>query len=139
MWLDYNLIVEQIAAQVTGLARVDEAASLDALSRGGVIPSPSAWVVPIADQVAGPQGMGVGRILSSRFGVILIARNVADPKGGEAIQTLRTWREAVYAALNRWRPDTCWSPILYQRGSLWTIREATYWWIDEYQTQLGLQ
>lgn len=98
---------------------------------------PSIAIVPTTTTAAGPDGVGNGRILTEQVDLMIQVDQVAGADAN-AIATLRTIREAIFALLEGTRLAAAWSPLRYQGGRLLGIDNATYTWADRYATQQGV-
>ena len=99
--------------------------------------TPGIAIVPASSAVAGPQGVGNGRLLTESFELVIQVSHLAGDDAG-ATADLRTIRTAVLAALEGQRPAADWSPLRYQGGQLLAIDDAIYTWVERYSTQIGL-
>lgn len=129
-------IIARLSGQVSGLRKVEGVAALAAL-KSGVSVSPAAYVLPISE-AAGENQIAVNAVsqrVRIRFGVILMVRNVRDPRGEEAHDAgLDDLRGQVTAALVGWEPDAAHDPCTYAGGRLLELADGAIWWQDEFIT-----
>ncbi|MBF0155144.1 MAG: hypothetical protein HQM03_22060 [Magnetococcales bacterium] len=126
-----SIIEERIRTQIPGLRQVAGAAGLGTIGTGRVIP-PAAFVVEAAN-TAGEAIEGSQQVTES-IAVVVVVDNRRDPRGADASDTCRQWRDQVSAALLGWRPSPAHDPITYIRGSLVALTETTLSWQELYQT-----
>lgn len=133
--MDLSPIETRLHAQLTGLRTVGLSADFD-LAIGGVVATPAAFVLPLADQ-ASDLGMtgSTGQRVVQAFSVLLCLSNRRDAKGSAALQDLHAHRMALRTALVGWVPDAAnGEPVTYTAGRLLKMDgDGRLWWSDEFQ------
>lgn len=134
--LNMEAVKDRLRTQITEdqIPVIEQAADLaSALERP--LASVSAYLIPAENTVTGPQGNGLGRIMTSTFGVVVILSTYDEEPADE----LSTYLQLIEDALERWTPDGApgdrWSPMLYQGGNLIYIDTGVIGWQDNYATQ----
>lgn len=130
-----QLIAAHLAASVTSLAAVGDAADLAAIKRE-TMKYPSAYVVPLADK-GGPNDLDTGLVeqrREPRIGVVMVVRNVRATKGATALSDVETLRQAIDDALLGWSPEAKYDPMLFASGKLLSMENGVMFWQDEYTT-----
>lgn len=132
---DASLIIARLQAQVSALKLVAGAADLAAASEA-VKQLPCAFVLPLSERTgrSSTGTMIVSQHNESRFGVVIAAQNLRDPRGQQAQVDVRTLRAACMTALLGWTPDANSDPCEYGGGRLLELDNLVLWWQDEYIT-----
>lgn len=99
---------------------------------------PGIAILPVGSDASGPDGLGNGRILTEQTDLLIQIYQRGGPDQ-TALADLRALRGAVYALLEGVRPGASWSPLRYQSGRPLAVNNATYSWIERYQTQTALR
>jgi hypothetical protein len=138
---DPQPVIARIRDQVPALKRVAGAADFAAAAPDAK-QLPAAFVVALSDR-AGPNRLAVQateQLMDARFGVIVAAQNLRDPRGEQAAVELRALRAAVAGALLGWTPDgETLEPIEFAAGRMLQLDNLVLWWQDDYTTRLLLR
>lgn len=139
-FLDLNLIVARVTAQVSALKRVAESMDIPSAADDLKAVAPAAYVLPLQDP-AGPNALAnaVSQQVTARFGVLLAVRNFRDPRGEAARSELTPLRSSVADALLNWQPGADYTPCEYGGGRLLQLTDQVLWWIDEYRTSFEVR
>ena len=70
-------------------------------------------------------------------GIVIVARNLQDAKGAEAIADLDALRAAARTALLGWAPPNA-DPLIFDAGSLLAFKNGNVWWQDSYRTHTDI-
>jgi hypothetical protein len=119
-----------------GLKLVAGAAEFQAAIEAKPTATPAAYVLA-ADETGGPNHLGNGLVLqpiTASIAIVLVTRNVADPKGAAATADMITLRRAVRTLLLGWAPTAVCEPYEYERGALAAFKDGHLWWQDVYRT-----
>lgn len=131
------MITETIArlqSQVAALKLVAGAAEFQAASESNPIATPAAYVLRLSEKAGAQEGMAkVIQRVAAEIGIVIVLRNVADPKGAAADSDLDALRSAVRTALLGWAAPAC-DAFEYGAGGLLAFRDGHLWWQDSYQT-----
>lgn len=137
---DPDLVVARLQAQVVALRKVAGAADF-AAAQADLRQSPAAFVIETSNRAA-PSRTGtevVSQDTEIRFGVILAAQNLRDPRGGNAKTAMNALRETVLGALLGWKPEADYDPCEYSTGRLLLMNDHVLWWQDEFVTRTLLR
>jgi hypothetical protein len=116
------------------LRKVGAAADLSAI-KGGHVPTPSAWVIPVSESAQDNETVGVvSQRVSSTVGIVMVVRNLRDTRGDEAQDDLAVIRQQIRDALLGWSPGNEYDPATFSRGRLISLDDQVLWWQDEFQT-----
>ena len=119
----------------TGLMLVGGAASFQKAVESNPPATPAAYVFML-DESAGPNPIAPDVIqrVGGNIAVVLVVRNLADPKGAASGQDMETLRAAVKAQLLGWQPATGYDPLERSRSHLLAFRDGHMYWQDAYTT-----
>jgi len=133
-------IAERLKDQVPALRAVDGAAELaGAMER--LRNPPEAFVLLLAED-AGENLFGdlaVVQMVTARFGVVQIVRNLAGAGGGAAAEELRQIRLAVRDALVGWQHPDGERTTTFRRGRLVSFNDQLLSWQDEFETEFQIR
>lgn len=118
-----------------GLALVGGAADFQAAAETKPTATPAAYVV-LLDEIR-QENQWEGSIIQpvrQVTGVILVVRNVADPRGEAAQADIETLRGAVKGLLFGWSPNAGKQPLQMSGGRLLAFSDGLMWWQDTYFT-----
>lgn len=120
-----------------GLRSVQGAASLDkALSQ---VPAarPAAYVVPLSETRSGERyaAGGIGQSLIWNFGIVLIADEASDARGGRAAEGLEPIRQTVVRRLSTWVHPEAASHCRSTGGRLLALKGATLFWLQQFAAE----
>ncbi len=133
--MDLTLITARLKAQLTGLRSVGASADLEA-AMGGLVATPSAFVLPLAEAGSPPDALaGMGQQVVQTFGVVHGIKNVRDQAGSAALEDLAALRANLRAALVGWVPDAATGEaVRFARGRLLKLDgDGRLWWMDEFE------
>ena len=118
-----------------GLLLVAGAADFQRAVESNPAATPAAYVFTL-DENAGANQVApdVHQRGAATVGIVLVGRNVADPKGAATQQDLTTLRAAVKAKLLGWPPTSAHDPLERGRSHLLAFRDGHMWWQDAYTT-----
>lgn len=129
-------LVARIKAQVPALSgRVAAAADLKAVLDSGVTAMPCAFVFAPSGK-AGPNTLmnRVSQNIDVRFGVVLVVRNVSDPRGDAAYAEMDALRPALWDALGGWVPDDGMAPLQSDGDQLLYAQDGLLIWNEQFRT-----
>lgn len=127
-------VEDRLREQLTALREVAGAASLDAVLSGRVS-APAAYVFREAQQASPNEGANyISQRIGVRLGVVLVVRNVADPRQGDSSDEAEALAEQVRDALLGWAPADEAEPLEYAGGRLVSMQNGFYFWMDSYTT-----
>lgn len=125
----------RLVAEVPALALVGGAAEFQRAAETNPTAVPAAYVLP-QDESPGARpfsGDDVQKIDVS-MAIVLVIRNVADTKGGAALDALKPLRDAVKVALLGWVPIEGYASLSRGPSSLLAFRDGHLWWQDTYRS-----
>src|SRR5262245_21369345 len=128
---DPQLVIARLATQVTALKSVAGAADY-AAANPDLKAKPAAWVVELANLPARNElaTVAVSQRNEIRFGVIIAAQNLRDPRGEHAAADVKALREAIAAALIAWQPGSDYDVCEYAGGRILALEDSILWWQD---------
>ena len=134
--MDLIPIEQRLKSLVAAFKKVGGAADLDAIGTG-VIPTPSAYVIPARDAATDIELLGgFEQDIDNHFTVVLAIANRRDATGAAALGSLETIRKAVKAAMNGWCPDaTNGEQVRFVSGAILRFDDGLLWWADEYRVK----
>ena len=128
------LIEQRIKSEVTAFSEVAGAANLENIMAGR-ISSPGCYVFKERSQPQGGDLIGATmQRVTLRYAVVIIVKNVRDPRGSDAADESDALQEAVRTALLGWQPSQESDPIEYSDGALVSFANGFFIWRDTYQT-----
>ncbi|MBS0507598.1 MAG: hypothetical protein JSR53_09490 [Proteobacteria bacterium] len=133
--MDLEPIIARLKGAATGLKAIGGAADLDA-ALAGVVPVPSAFVIPISDSASALESTGAYDEWDwCEFGVILAVASLQGARGEAALGALVPMRRQVRAALSGWAPDQdTGEPVQKTRGHLLRLDgDGRLWWMDQFR------
>jgi hypothetical protein len=133
--MDLSLIEARLKATLVGLKSIGAVADLDA-AMGGAAPTPSAFVLPLAEGSVDADTLGsTNQRIAQLFGVVHVVSNRRDAKGSAALDDLKTLRLNLRAALVGWVPDAATGePVHFRAGRLLQLDDhGCLWWTDEFE------
>jgi len=124
----------RLREQLPDLREVAGAASLDAVL-GGRVSAPAAYVFREAQQASPNEGANfITQRIGVRLGVVLVVRNVRDPRQGDSSDEAEALSLQVRDALYGWAPAAEAEPLEYAGGRLVSMQNGFYFWMDSYTT-----
>lgn len=134
--MDLDPIIARLKDQLDGFKAVGGAADLDAVLRG-VVPAPSAFVIPLSEAAAPNRLQGAfEQAVTVEFGVLLVIANRRDTSGAAAISGLKPYRDQVAGALLAWVPVPAnGEPVEFSGGRLLRFDDGLLWWTDEFRVK----
>jgi hypothetical protein len=123
-------VITRLRAEVAAFAdRVAGAADLAAAEGQDSLGVPSAFVVPLEDEVQdNSTAGGLTQEIEETIGVIVCVSNTADERGQAAADGLEAIRQALFAALLDWPPAEGYGGLEYRGGFIVTMNRARLWW-----------
>lgn len=130
-----DAVIARLEANVPLLKHVGGAAQFQNAAESLPKGTPAAFVIPLEEN-PGNSAMGdlVIQRVSVTLGVILVVRNVSDPKGVAARQDMEALRAAVKTALLGWQTTPDYDPLARGRSGLLAFKDMHMWWQDIYLT-----
>jgi len=128
-------IAQRLDDNVAALKLVGGAVEFQNAAETNPTATPAAYVIPLEEN-PGP-GAAVSIVIqriAASVGVILVVRNVSDPKGAAAQGDMESLRAAVKAQLLGWQPTDAYDPLERGRSGLLAFRDGHMWWQDVYTT-----
>lgn len=127
-------IEERIRSQIGGFRSVAGAADLRSVLEGRVTP-PAAYVFRMRNS-AGPNTLAnaVDHRVLEQYAVVVVTRNVSDPRGGDSSDTNETLCNAISDALLGWEPAAGAEPMEYGGGRLVSLQDQFFFWQETYNT-----
>lgn len=120
-----------------GLAKFREvagAANLEAISDGRLT-APGCYIYRTnAQAVPSAYDDQVSQLVTDRFGVVVVVRNVRDSRQGDSSDDAEQYCEALREILLGWQPDPYSAPIEYAGGTLVSLLNGFLIWQESYQT-----
>lgn len=107
----------------------------------GAVQSPSAYVLPIGDNAEANRfaaGAHIQRITDT-IGVLIVVRDMSDPKGGTAAESFSALRNVVRDKLVAWTPSANDTPIELVDGRVVDMINGELWWLERYRSQYHLR
>jgi hypothetical protein len=99
---------------------------------------PAAYVLLLSESgEPSPTYMRAEQRVGVAIGIVIVARNLQDSKGAEALADLDTLRTAARAALLGWAPPGA-DPLTFDAGSLLAFKDGNLWWQDSYRTHYDI-
>ncbi len=96
---------------------------------------PAAYVYPLTEQrIGGQWANDPMERFEATVAVVIVAKNLRDARGAQALADLQALRNAVRDAFSQWRPDGFNEPPKFMRGALEAFDDQTLWWEDQYAT-----
>ena len=128
-------IAGRLANELTLIKSVKGAADLGSAKAASL--RDTAFVLLIDEAAAGDSPLygAVRQQITTGIGVVLAMTNRRDARGQAGMGEIERVRSEVCAALLGWPPTEDSSGLLYRRGRLLEINDATLWWQDEYETK----
>lgn len=138
--MNLTSIAARLREKAVALKQVGGATDLATAQRNLVV-SPAAFVMPSRDM---PNANAFGnqlveQVVPTEFAVVLVIKNVSDPRGMAAIDALEPVRVAVRDALLNWTPEGAEMGCEYGGGELVDFRDGVLWWTDAYRTQYTIR
>lgn len=128
-------IIARLIDQVSAVKLVEGAAAFAAAADANPRAVPAIYVVPLRETASDNDGAGwVEQRIDCQIGVIVVAKNVADTKGGAAHADVDELRRAVRVALLGWLPVGMVDPLTRGEAGLLTTRDGYVWWQDTWRT-----
>lgn len=129
-----QIIEERIRVQVPDYRVVEGVASLQAV-RNNRLTVPGAFVFRTRRRAgANVFENQVHQRVVEGFAVVIVVKNVRDPRGGDADDLVEALSEATQGALLGWEPSPDHEPVEYEAGAMVTIADGHYYWQDTYRT-----
>ena len=134
--MDLGPIEQRLKAMVPALKKVGDAIDLDAI-RTGVVPTPSAFVLPARDSATDIELLGgFEQDIDNHFTVVLAISNKRDSRGSAALKSLEPIRRAVKTAMNGWVLDSAnGEQVRFVSGNILRFDDGLLWWADEYRVK----
>lgn len=125
--------IRQRLADVGALKLIGGAAEFQTAADGNPKAVPAAYVLPM-DETPGDRPFSGDDIqqIDIAVAVVLVLKNVAEPKGGAAVDDLQALRDEVKIALLGWVPITGYASLSRGRSNLLAFRDGYLWWQDTY-------
>lgn len=135
-------VVARLEAECPNLREVGDGAAFARLTENK-IPTPSAWVLPLADR-GGPNRYAdaeTGQEITAQFAVIMAARDIRRDRGSLALSELEETRLEVRAALRGFVPEGADSQCLYSAGRLVSGvgRDGLLFWQEDWSVTLDFR
>lgn len=120
-----------------GFNAVQGAAELEAALKNGLLTTPSAFVIPMAEAPAKNafEFQSVSQDTTAMCGVVVAVRDLSDAVGEAAMATLRSIRGGVFDALVNWTSDPDFAPFVYGGGQVIGQRDQITLWQDDFITE----
>ena len=85
---------------------------------------------------AGNNGLvnAVSQRIEETYAVVIVSRNVRDPRHGDSADENEALCAQVSAALLGWQPDETTEPMEYAGGRLVSLLNGAYYWQEHYRT-----
>lgn len=135
--LDLNPWVERIREKVPALRKVGTAKDL-ATAQEALRTSPSAYVVPIADQPRQRAGFGNSTVSQNVDATVAIVVSVSSLRGAEdgsgATTEIQELRADIFAALLGWIPPGAATAIQFAGGRTLPFSDSTVHFSDRFTT-----
>lgn len=126
--------ISRIATTVPDIKLVEGAAAFQAAAESNPKVTPCAFVIPLEENPLQRSTDVLIQRVWAKVGVILVVRNLKDPKGAAAQEDMTALRNAVKAQLFGWQPASGYDPLERGSGHLLAFRDGHMWWQDIYQT-----
>lgn len=118
-----------------GLKLVAGAAQFQLAADTNPTATPAAYVLPMAETPGDRQFSGNDiQKFDVSAAVVLVLKNVADPKGGAVLDDLQALRDKVKTALLGWVPLVGYASLSRGRANLLAFRDGHLWWQDTYHS-----
>jgi len=131
--VNLNLIIDQLRQHCPSFGgRVAGAAEYKGLTETANLPTPSAYVIYMDDEVQGEGSLNETRqMLVEGFAVIVCVSNVPDERGQSAVNLAHhTMRAELWAALLGYQPDkTIYNGVFYQGSNLLPAKDRARLWM----------
>lgn len=75
------------------------------------------------------------QLVTERVAVVIIARNLRDGRGENALSDIEELRNDVLGALNGWIPGSGYEMVEHRQGALLSMDGSALWWQDEFETK----
>ena len=128
-------IITRIKAVVPALKLVGEAADFQAAAESNPKVTPACFVIQLEET---PEPNALGNLLQQRVhvavGIVIVIRNLADPKGAAARVSLETVRSQLKDQLFGWVATPELDPFERGASNLLAFRDGHVWWQDIYLT-----
>jgi len=127
-------IEDRIRDQVSGLREVAGAADLQSVLAGRITP-PAAFVFRVQTR-AGENSIvnGVDQRVTETYAVVIVTRNVRDPRGADSSDDNEALASSVSTALLGWQPASDADPLEYDGGRLLSLSDGFLFWQEAYRT-----
>lgn len=129
-------IIAQLQAKVPALQFVGGAANLASLKTNAAVKTPAAFVIPVSENPRPNSTAGaVVQLVDERFGVVIWAKDVSDPRGEAAYDSgLAAIKSAVITALIGWQPDSTRMMCTEASGHAIDFINGSIWWQQDFMT-----
>lgn len=133
-----QLLVDRLKSQCSLLKDVGGAADFAAAQEGLRNKTPSAFVVPLAENAARNSSatLVVRQLVTQQFAVILAVSNLKDSRGEKALNDLDQVREQVFEKILGWAPPGTDSVMEFSGGRLLEMDNQVVWWQDDYMIDI---
>lgn len=135
--MDLETVCARLREKAQLLRAVGGSASLDAAYKANRFPEPAAYVLPKGHRAGENEvaSNGFSQLVRARFAVVLVVKNVADPRGANAHGDLQPVLGAVYGALLNWQPPWASNPIEMDSGALADAEPGLLWWEETFRVE----
>ena len=122
-------------AAVTALKLIGGAVQFQTAAESNPAATPCAFVIPLEETPTPSEveGIVIQRVVAA-VGIVLVVRNVSDPKGEAAHVDLELLRKDVKDLLLGWQPTDALEPLERGHSGLLAFRNGHMWWQDIYLT-----
>ena len=127
-------VIDRLKTKLKTIKTVKGAAEFEAAKKDRV---KNTVYVMLVDESAGDNTLlnAVRQQVTTGVAVVIALTNYRDRRGAAGIDAIETVRDEVRQALLGWAPDDDSGVMVYRRGRLLDLQEATLWWSDEFEVQ----